>query len=334
MKQFSPIQLALLHLLSDGLCHSGNVIGEKLGISRTAVWKHIRQLTHLGLALKRLPHQGYQLERPMKPLDEQLIRQHLRDYHFNLPLKFHLFAEIGSTNQFLKELVDESSLIICCAEKQTQGRGRFGRQWLSPFGENIYFSSRWKINYCLSRLSGLSLVVALAILSSLNDNPIYQDTRIKWPNDILWTNKKLSGILIEIIAESNGCAQVIIGIGINVNTATHEQPLGDKPWCSLYEISGTHSDRNLLLAHLIHKLNQYLDKFLAQGFGAFSKEWQAFDYLKGQFIKVTQPNGFINGQACGVNELGQLCLRDEQGKIHFLSSGDTSLSLNEAKWDF
>ncbi len=328
MKQFSKRQLVLLHQLSDGNCHSGQALGEQLGISRTAVWKHVSQLTQLGLAINRIPQQGYQLTQPMIPLDEQSIRQHLQDKQFNRQTNIHMFASIDSTNQFLKELANTSSVEICCAEKQTHGRGRFGRQWFSPFGENIYFSSRWELNCCLSSLSGLSLVVGLAILASLREQQIDKGIRVKWPNDILWGNKKLCGILIEVIAETNSCAQVIIGIGMNVNTATQEQPLLDQPWCSLYEITGRYFDRNILLASLIDHLQQCLEKFLAAGFAAFSADWQTVDFLQGQFIKVSQPRGPISGHACGVNELGQLRIQDEQGDLHYLSSGDTSLKLS------
>jgi BirA family transcriptional regulator, biotin operon repressor / biotin---[acetyl-CoA-carboxylase] ligase len=325
MKQFSKMQLELLQQLADGNCHSGNKLGKQLGISRTAVWKYISQLAELGLAVKRIPQQGYQLLQPMKPLDEQAIRWHLANRPFLKQTNFHLYATIDSTNRFLKELPSSSSVEICCAEKQTHGRGRFGRHWVSPFGENIYCSSRWELNCCLSRLSGLSLVVGLAILASLQDSNIRQDIRIKWPNDVLWGNKKLCGILSEVIAETNGYSQVIIGIGINVNTATHKQPLADSSWCSLYEITNTYFDRNILLANLIYHLDQHLEKFLNSGFTAFTKNWQKIDYLQGEFIKVSQPNGIISGHASGVNELGQLCLRDAQGTMHYLSSGDTSL---------
>jgi BirA family transcriptional regulator, biotin operon repressor / biotin---[acetyl-CoA-carboxylase] ligase len=329
MKRFNKMQLELLQQLADGNCHSGNALGKQLGISRTAVWKYISQLAELGLAIKRIPQQGYQLAQPMKPLDEQAIRWHLHKKLFNKPINFHLYATIDSTNQFLKEFPRSSLVEICCAEKQTEGRGRFGRHWVSPFGENIYCSSRWELNCCLSHLSGLSLVVGLAILASLQDSNIHQDIRIKWPNDILWGNKKLSGILIEVIAETNGYAQVIIGIGLNVNTATHTFraiQAEASSWCSLYEITNTHFDRNILLANLIYHLDQYLEKFLNLGFTAFHQDWQKVDYLKGEFIKVTQPASTISGHADGVNELGQLCLRDALGAMHYLSSGDTSLS--------
>lgn len=326
MKQFNQTQLALLQQLADGQCHSGNTLGERLGVSRTAIWKQISQLAEWGLIIKRLPQQGYQLTNPLILLNEEQIKHYLIEAGFNKASELHLFASIDSTNRYLKELPNKTAIRICCAETQTQGRGRFGRQWISPFGENIYCSSRWELNCCLSQLSGLSLVVGLAIIATLMKNQINQDIRLKWPNDILWGNSKLCGILIEVIAETNASAQVIIGIGININTATKEHQLLDKPWCSLYEMTGKLFDRNRLIAQLIHTLDKYLDKFLDKGFASFIEEWQQVDYLKDQLITVSQPTGYISGQACGINELGQLGLKDEQGKIHYLSSGDTSIN--------
>ncbi|OCH97252.1 biotin--[acetyl-CoA-carboxylase] ligase [Legionella jamestowniensis] len=326
MKPFSPLQLELIKLLADGDCHSGSTLGEWLGVSRTAVWKHIRQLIDLGLPIKRLPQQGYQLTAPMQLLDSIVIQEYLNARSFKKPVNFHLFPIVDSTNQYLKNLASSSELEICCAEMQTRGRGRFGRHWISPFGENIYCSSRWELNCDLSQLSGLSLVVALAILASLKDNQIGEEILLKWPNDLLWNDKKLCGILIEIIAETHGNSQVIIGIGMNVNTATQNYLLPEKPWCSLYEITGQYHDRNKLLAHLIFQLQRYVEKFLNTGFKGFLDEWQQVDYLYGKCITIQQPTGSIKGKACGVNEIGQLCLADEQGMIHHLASGDTSLS--------
>jgi BirA family biotin operon repressor/biotin-[acetyl-CoA-carboxylase] ligase len=321
----SPIQLQLLNLLAPGHCQSGNALGQQLGISRAAVWKQIRQLTELGLPIKSIAKRGYQLSSPMFLLDESIIRQVLSRRGFNQSIHFHLYGSLGSTNQFLKEVESNTPLTICCAEMQTQGRGRFGRQWISPFGENIYFSSRWELNCCLSQLSGLSLVVGLAILASLKDSQIDESIQLKWPNDLLWENKKLGGILIEVIAESNGHAQVIIGIGLNVNTATHLSPQPEKPWCSLYEITGKLQDRNSLVAHLIYQLNLYMKQFLQTGFAAFMRDWRCVDYLYNKFITVTKPTGTVHGKALGINEQGQLCLKDEEGQVHHLSCGDTSV---------
>jgi BirA family transcriptional regulator, biotin operon repressor / biotin---[acetyl-CoA-carboxylase] ligase len=237
----------------------------------------------------------------------------------------HLFSSIDSTNRFLKDLPASNQVDICCAEMQTQGRGRFGRYWHSPYGENIYCSSRWNLNYDLTKFSGLSLVTSLAILSALNALQISQKIQIKWPNDLYWSDKKLGGSLIEIIAKSNGNAQVIIGIGLNVNTDTANHPLPEKPWCSLYEITKQHFNRNLLVASVMNKLNEYVTQFMRTNLNSFMDEWKAADYLAGKYITVTQHSTTLSGQALGINAIGQLRLVDESGKEHLLSSGDTTL---------
>ncbi len=325
MKQLSTIQIKLLEALADGLCHNGNALGAQLGVSRTAVWKQIKQLINLGLPIIRLPKIGYRLPRPMTLLNEQTIKQHLLNFGYTEPMNVHLFASLDSTNRLLKDIPISSTTDVCCAETQTQGRGRFGRHWHSPFGENIYCSSRWHFNCDLSRLSGLSLVVSLAVVATLNTFYDHGDIYIKWPNDLLWQGKKLCGSLIEMFAESNGGVDVIIGIGLNVNSATNEHHLPDTLWCSLYEITGKQFDRNAIIASLMLHLGRYLGLFMEQGFIAFIQTWQQFDYLHGQLINVSQLSGQLSGMAAGVNEAGQLILIDKAGTIHHLSAGDTSL---------
>lgn len=325
MKPLSLLQLQILNYLNDGKCHSGNTIGEQLKISRTAIWKQINQLVALGLKIERIPQKGYQLTQPFIPLQEILIRQQLK-HPMKREIDFHLFSEIDSTNRYLRDLQSTPAVSICCAEKQTRGRGRFGRNWISPFGENIYLSSRWELNCCPSKLSGLSLVISLTILESLKKNHIDQDIRVKWPNDLLWKDKKLCGILIELTAETNGFAHVIIGIGLNVNTATQNELLTEKPWCSLYEITGKYFDRNSLIASILETLDTNLELFLQNGFGFFQERWQEYDYLNGQYISVSQVRGSMCGYASGVTDQGLLCLIDDNGHEHHLSSGDTSMS--------
>ena len=325
MNTFSEIQIELLAYLADGKCHSGSDLGLTLNVSRTAIWKRITQLIDLGLPIQRIPQKGYRLSSPLILLDSHAISNQLDLHAFNKPLHFHLFATLDSTNRYLKELPHSDSINICCAEMQTAGRGRFGRDWYSPFGENIYCSSRWHFDCDLSRLSGLSLVVSLAIMATLHQVGMKDDILVKWPNDILWHGKKLCGSLIEVIAESNSGADVVIGIGLNVNSITDDHPLPEKPWCSLHDITKKYIDRNVLVAHLITYLNRYLQEFMLEGFAAFTERWSEVDYLKNQHITVSNLNKPIHGIAMGVNENGQLILMDDEGTTHYLSSGDATL---------
>jgi BirA family biotin operon repressor/biotin-[acetyl-CoA-carboxylase] ligase len=325
MIKFTSTQRTIMQILNDNLCHSGTELGLSLGVTRSAIWKQINQLIQLDLPIISLPHQGYQLKHPLILLDEQEIKAEFSAQKWNRPYNLNVFSTIDSTNRYLKDLSDSSSLEICCAELQTQGRGRFGRHWHSPFGENIYCSSLWNLDCDLAKLSGLSLVTSLAIVATLKEFNQSSQIKIKWPNDILWNDKKLCGSLIEIIAEPNASAQVIIGIGLNVNSDTQNNPLPDKPWCSLYELSERRHNRNLLIAHLIINLERYLTQFINNEFQFFMDEWQQFDYLRGKHISVSQALESLSGTARGINNTGQLILEDSEGKIHLLSSGDTSL---------
>lgn len=328
MKTFSLTQRHLLQALGDGHYHTGNELGLALQVSRTAIWKQIKQLVDLGVPIQRSQQQGYRLTTPMPLLNEDAIRDHWRLQGFNHPTHLHLFASIDSTNQFLKDLnVNRAVIDVCCAEMQTHGRGRFSRHWHSPFGENIYCSSRWHFDCDLSRLSGLSLVVSLATLATLQSLGMQTGIGIKWPNDLLWQHKKLCGCLIEIMAESNSRADVIIGIGLNVNSKTNAESSLETPWCSLHDMLGQPTDRNVVIARLLFYLHEFLMEFMQHGFSAFLSRWHAVDYLFDQWITVSHLKGPISGKASGVNDEGQLILEDETGAMHYLSSGDTSLKI-------
>lgn len=262
------------------------------------------------------------------PLDELAIRKKLTP-ELNRMLNMHIFASIDSTNHFLKNQPYQSGLTLCVSETQTSGRGRFARSWYSPLGENIYCSFAWRFNGDPANLSSLSLVVSLAVhaaIQQLKLQAISQDIVIKWPNDLLWHDKKLAGILIEMTCDNKGNTDVIIGIGLNVNTIADKNTPIDRPWCALRDIFNQHINRNTLLALLITELDQHLHNFLKYGFEAYHVAWQAHDYLFDRTITVLQPNGTLTGRAQGVDNAGYLLLMDEQGVMHRLSSGDTSLA--------
>ena len=138
----------------------------------------------------------------MKLLSEADIRKHLnQDLKFSEQVILHILASVDSTNQFLKNDLSQQHIHVCAAETQTQGRGRFGRTWISPPGENIYCSSLWSFETDKACLSGISLVVSLAVMALLKEYDLVKDVKIKWPNDLLWHEKKLCGILIEMLPQ-------------------------------------------------------------------------------------------------------------------------------------
>ncbi len=262
------------------------------------------------------------------PLSEQRIRDELlKSAPPEHAYYFHILDEIDSTNRYLKDVMAKPEVQVCCAEQQSQGRGRFNRHWASPFGENIYLSCRYTLQLPAQNRSVLSLVVALAVLDSLKELLApFDDLCIKWPNDLLWDDKKLCGILIEMVSEKDGFFDLVIGIGVNVNTDSKLNPLSDKACGSLFDITGNLFDRNTIIALMLRALNASINLLINTGFSSFQKRWENSDYLRNKFIHVTQMGKRIEGYGAGINQLGQLALMDEHGVMHYLSSGDTSLS--------
>ena len=259
-------------------------------------------------------------------LASEKIKSILTHLNFKISYELYCLSTIDSTNRFLNDLPPNQLVRYCCAEEQTAGRGRFGRQWNSPFGENIYFSGRWVLSEKLNKLSGLSLIVGLAVVDCLKKQGVNEKISVKWPNDLYWKTKKLGGILIELNTKNQGKSDLTIGIGLNVNTGSTSRNLSDKPWCSLLDITGDTFDRNELIADLIITLNCYLEDFLRTGFETFKPLWENVDYLKDKWVTVSQPKGKLSGYARGVNADGHLRLQDSTGTLHDVSAGEASLS--------
>lgn len=271
----------------------------------------------------------------MNLLDEAIIRKNITPKKLNDLFTLHLFDCIDSTNLYLKTNYSQKDVNICSAEMQTNGRGRFSRNWYSPFAKNIYLSYRLNLQKSTKELSSLSLVVGLIVIKTLVEFNIAQDISIKWPNDILWQEKKLAGVLIELpilnhkdITKKPHEIPIIIGIGLNVNSSPKdilENNTINKPWCSIFDITNNYFDRNIIIAKLISNLNKYISIFSMSGFMKFQSLWHEFDYLFSKEIVVEQITARISGKACGVNEFGELILRDSKGKYVTLNSGETSI---------
>ncbi len=321
MKLLSSNLFQIVKILSDLNYHDGDFIGEKLGITRSGVWKIIKKLQSYKIEINSVKSKGYQLESSLMLLDEKYIKTSL-----NNNILLEIFETIDSTSNYLKHSVRKSSIpIICLAEHQTSARGRHQRKWHAPFAQNLYFSYAFPVNKDLSELAGLSLVIGLAIISSLNEFDLPEKLELKWPNDIMYQNKKLVGILIDVLAESNSESYVIIGVGINANMKEDPDNIITQKWISLGEILNSYIDRSSLFIKVFKKITLYLQKFEEKGFEYFVDEYHNFDTLFGKEIKVISGNSEVKGKAIGINNRGNLKLELENGEIKICSSGDTSI---------
>ncbi len=326
MKKISPILFRLVSFLNDLEIHSGESLAKATGISRNAVWKHIQQLLKYELPIESFSGKGYRLKEPLNLLDLSALLAFQKNHNEGLPIhEIRIYGSIASSNDEVRILPrpPENYLQCCFAEHQTQGRGRFDRKWVSPFGKNLMLSIRLLINRDMSTLGGLSLVVSLAIRQTLENIGIH-GACCKWPNDIYYGDKKLSGVLIEAYAESYGLTELVIGIGLNVNMTHQTVEDIEKPWTSLQEISSKLQDRSTVGIALIRNLSAYLARFLEKGFEDFQAEWAGVDYLKDQFIHLKIGAQAISGLVTGIDHLGHLKLLESSGQIKSYSAGEAS----------
>ncbi|MCK5895014.1 MAG: bifunctional biotin--[acetyl-CoA-carboxylase] ligase/biotin operon repressor BirA [Endozoicomonadaceae bacterium] len=313
----------ILTLLQDGKFHSGEKLGDALGVSRAAVWKRLKQLEKQGLVLDAVRGKGYRLSSDTALLDSRLIRSYI-DASIQSRTALVVLHSAASTNDsVLLQINSPEPIQICIAEHQTAGRGRRGKSWISPLGANIYFSVLWRFDSGLSGLDGLSLVVGLTVLETLRQMGA-EDLELKWPNDILCRGRKLAGILLEINGDLNGECQVVIGIGINVKLRQAQLDAITQPATDVCHVMGRSVDKNQIVGELIKYLVSYLDQFQEQGFAPFRERWQAYDAYVGKCVRLITGDKEITGIAAGVSEQGGFRL-DRDGEIESFFGGEVSL---------
>lgn len=220
--------------------------------------------------------------------------------------------------------MDQEKINICIAETQTAGRGRLGRTWCSPYAKNLYLSvSRDFIKTTYK--SGLSLVMAIAIIDALRKYGISSDLGIKWPNDIYWQQRKLGGILLEVASEVHRYYRMVIGFGLNISMEESFSKYIDQPWVNIAEIINTKPDRNQIVGLVIDQVLEKLSLFIESGLEPFLRTWEKYDILCGKKIIISTPCKKIAGIACGIDNDGCLLIKDKQNEIQKIIAGDVSV---------
>lgn len=317
----------LLQYLADGEFHSGAALGEILGVSRMAVWKHLSALRALGVTCESVRGKGYRLTRPCELLSHERILDSLGVSARERLHSLELLLETASTNTHLRDraLTGAASGTVCLAEMQTAGRGRHGRAWVSPFASNLYLSLLWRTPLGAAALGGLSLAVGVGVLRTLQDHGV-RGIGLKWPNDVLAGDAKLAGILLDVIGESTGQCAVIIGAGINLRMPQEEGGGIDQPWTDLATLlGGVPPSRNRLAADLVTHLFAVLDDFERAGLQSFRDEWLRHDVLAGHPVRLAVPHGEVQGIARGIDSDGALLLETGIGTRERFTAGEISL---------
>ena len=314
--------LTLLELLKDGRFHSGQALGAALGISRSAVWKQLQHLeAELGLAIHKVRGRGYQLATPLTLLDPAEIGRLAPSCDWPVLV----FDSIDSTNAEALRAIErlQAAPFLVLAERQTAGRGRRGRKWASPFAENVYYSLVLRIDGGMRQLEGLSLVVGLAVLQALRELGV-PGVGLKWPNDVLVGQKKIAGILLELVGDPADVCHVVLGVGINVNMQMTDEV--DQQWTSMRLESGRMFDRNHLVAALGVMLQRYMARHQAGGFSAVQAEWEQNHLWQGRAVSLIAGVNQIDGEVLGIDSQGALRLKVD-GVEKVFSGGELSLRL-------
>ncbi|ACV25841.1 bifunctional biotin--[acetyl-CoA-carboxylase] ligase/biotin operon repressor BirA [Kangiella koreensis] len=310
----------LISLLKDGNFHSGQKLADELSVSRAYVWKLMQQLEALGLEFESVTRKGYRLIKSLQLLDAQSLQQEmvstgLEDWQSEVLLL------TDSTNEQLKGAGFCHKKVLA-AEYQSAGRGRRGRQWVSPLASNLYWSVGWQTQMPVQQLGGLSLVVGLAIIKALQSLDI-EGVQLKWPNDIRYQGKKLGGILIELSGDVAGALQVVIGVGLNMQMGSTLAQSIEQEWMNVNDLAPDVS-RQQVLAKTIVEFNQALELFEQKGFAAFQELWQEVDECFGQKVSILQQHQELKGIGAGVDDTGALLLQTGQGVIP-IYAGEVSL---------
>ena len=297
--------------------HSGEQLGERLGMSRAAINKHIQTLRDWGVDVFTVPGKGYSLPEPIQLLDEEQIARQIEHGRVTvLPV-------IDSTNQYLLDRLSElQSGDACVAEYQQAGRGRRGRKWFSPFGSNLYLSMYWRLEQGPAAAIGLSLVIGIVIaevLQSLGADKV----RVKWPNDLYLQDRKLSGILVELTGKTGDAAQIVSGAGINLMMRRVESDVVNQGWISLQE-AGISIDRNQLAACLIKELRAGFKLFENEGLAPYLGRWEKLDNFINRPVKLIIGDKEIFGISRGIDAQGALLL-EQEGVIKPWIGGEISL---------
>ncbi len=313
----------VLRLLQDGEFHSGESLGHALGISRAAVWKRLQLLeAELGVAIYRVRGRGYRLASSLSLLRPEMLADEARASGWS----FAFFDSLDSTNaEVLRQLAASvPSPLLIIAESQNAGRGRRGRNWVSPYGENLYYSLGLRIESGFS-LDGLSLTVGLAVRQALL--AFEAEASLKWPNDILLGGRKVAGILLELSGEPGGTFQLAIGIGVNVNMLPGRVEI-DQAWISLRGWGGGLVDRTALAICLSRELRHYLGRHEIGGFAGLRDEWEAAHLWQGMDARLLTGGRCTDGRILGVDHLGALRFEVAGQELQF-SGGELSLRLRD-----
>lgn len=304
---------------------SGQELSEQLGLSRTAVWKHIHELCDAGYDIESVKKSGYRLKSKPNVLSDAEIQSGLETEKIGRIV--HYVESVPSTQEVAHRLAGEGAAegTIVVADEQTGGRGRLGRPWHSPKGSGIWTSLILRPHIPPQDAPQLTLLAAVAVVKGIHA-ATGLDCDIKWPNDILIHGKKLVGILTELQADPDQVRSVIVGMGINVNATEEVFPEELRDIATSLRIeTGSEVNRAHVLQQILLQFEGLYGDYLKEGFRFVKLLWESYALSLGKVLQARTLRGEISGRAVGLSDNGFLILEDEHGQRHEISSADIRL---------
>lgn len=334
---------ALRGALSGGGYVSGQELSRSLGLSRTAVWKHIQELRAAGYELEAHPRRGYRLVSAREMLVPEAIAGYRREAapghppgdgqaasgqavppRLGEPLECH--RSLPSTNERARTLAAKGfpEGLTVIAREQTAGRGRLGRDWTAPPG-GLWMSVLLRPSLAPAEIAGITLTAAVAVAEAI-DLAAGVAVGIKWPNDLLVGGRKVCGILTELAAEADRVNHVIVGIGINANLDREALPAAaPTPPTSLRLAAGRDISLPRLAAAVLDRLEAWYGRFKAEGFEPVRRRWTELSVTLGQPVTVSLPGLTMAGTARELAPDGALILELPDGSRRTVAAGDVTL---------
>lgn len=304
---------------------SGEELSRQLGVSRTSIWKHIENLRRQGLIIDGQTRRGYRFIDNRDCLAPHEVEKDLKTHCLGRILRYYL--TVGSTNQVAKALAltHPEEGIVAVAEEQTAGRGRRGREWLSPAGKGLWFSVVLRPGLASAEIPRLTLVVAVAAARAI-ERVTGLRISIKWPNDLEFNSYKIGGILTEMAGEADHIDYIVVGIGINVNLQQEEFPPEMRQRASSLAVAaGKRIPRRPLFLAILTELEGCYGDFLKGGFPGLLDEWRERSSTLGKKVNVYLPGRKVEGTALDVDDDGALLVELDGGGTQRFLAGEVTL---------
>ncbi|MCM3599804.1 biotin--[acetyl-CoA-carboxylase] ligase [Robertmurraya korlensis] len=304
---------------------SGQYLADAMGCSRTAVWKHIEELRKEGFELEAIRKKGYKILNLPKSISADRVQLGLKTEFIGKVI--HYEETVDSTQKIAHLLSHEGAVegTVVIAEEQKGGRGRMDRVWHSPKSTGIWMSLILRPKIPIQRAPQLTLLTAVAIVQAIEECTTLTP-QIKWPNDLLIEQQKVTGILTELQADADRIISVIVGMGLNINQTEEDFPPELREIATSLRVKeGKELDRAELIKVIFQKFETLYMIFLDKGFYPIKLLWESYAISIGKEITARTLNGSISGKALGITDEGVLKVEDDLGEIHHIYSADIEL---------